>query len=509
MAATPTPTVPAGSQVEATATPLAEATPAPTATAASPGSVATQAPPADGQGAAQQPTHGCPAATMPQVTLESIGDPYFPELGNSGYEAQHYTLDLTVDMAANTISGTATIKALALQQLARFNLDFTGLTISSVSVNDKPAEHSRRGHELTITPVEALAGNDEFTVAVAYSGEPVGLSEGDKPFEIGWSRYDGGVFVASEPSGAASWYPVNDHPCDKATYTFRITVAKPYMVAANGTLKETIDNGDTATYVWESSNTMASYLTTLGISEFVREEQEGPNGLPIRNYFETEQASDATDDFEQTPRMIEFFNSIFGPYPFEAYGVYLVNYDTGFALETQTLSLFGRQHLNEPNRTPEIVAHELAHQWFGNSVSLERWQDIWLNEGFATYAQLLWMEHERGEEYLDFRVRDSYQTIANGEFPPPGKPPADDLFSPSVYLRGGLTLHALRLKVGDEAFTNTLKTYAERYKYGNATTQEFIAVAEEVTGQQLDDFFSAWLYEEKIPDIAEMGLSDE
>src|SRR4051812_11249930 len=206
--------------------------------------------------------------------------------------------------------------------------------------------------------------------------------------------------------------------------------------------------------------------------------------------------------------MIEYFNTIFGPYAFDAYGEVVADKDLPFALETQTLSLFGREFGSNGGFAEEAIVHELAHQWFGDSVSLEGWKDIWLNEGFATYASYLWFEHSQGRKVLDGRIRADYQIVAQGNFPPPGNPPVSNLFNPAVYLRGSLTLHALRLRVGDDAFFSILKTYATRYKYGNANTPEFIALAEQISGQNLDDFFNGWLYSEKMPPIPEMGLGN-
>lgn len=438
-----------------------------------------------------------------------IGDSYYPDLGNSGYDALHYTLDLEWDADSNNIAGTVTVEAQAVQNLSAFNLDFLGFEISEVKVNDISAEFDREGRELIITPSELLKKGIEFTVAVTYSGIPgedVPGREKERTFAQGWTRYDKGVFVASEPSGAAMWYPVNDHPLDKATYTFEITVPEPYVVAANGQLQQEQDNGDTVTYIWEAADAMASYLATVNIAEFIVLKDEGPGGLPIRNYVPPRLLEAFIRVHGRTPEMIEFFSEIFGPYPFEAYGVVVTDADLGFALETQTLSLFGR-------RTSEtVVAHELAHQWFGNSVSLTAWQDIWLNEGFATYASFLWAEKQFGRRTLDSQMTDLYLQIADpafiaGEFSPPASPPPDRLFNGGVYLRGAWALHALRLRVGDEKFFGILRTYYDRFKYGNVTTAEFIAVAEEISGEDLADFFQGWLYDKAIPAVPELELT--
>ena len=492
------------------------------ATATTPPGVATPTPglPPDGdpatatagpRAAAPEPeparrVQACYQMRSPEVPRGSLGDPLFPQLGNSGYDVTHYSLDLVADLAADTISGTAVLQAQALLDLAEFNLDFEGFTIRALTVNDAPAQYRRAGRELSIMPPSPLRAGQHFTVAVVYQGVPEPTDDNGAPFLVGWRHYAGGVYVASQPSGAATWYPVNDHPCDKATYTLRITVPEPYVVAANGLLQSTTDNGDTTTYVWETRNPLASYLVTVNIAEFTQQTGTGPEGLPIRNYFPQTLAADLEDDFARTPQMIELFNRLFGPYPFEAYGVVVADTDIGFALETQTLSLFGRGDSSEPGRGEIIVAHELAHQWFGDSVSLASWQDIWLNEGFATYAQWLWLEETQGRAAFDRQVRLAYSTMQQRALPPPGSPPPGGLFNAGVYLRGGLTLHVLRLRVGDDTFFRILQTYAARYHNSNATTADFIALAEEISGTELDALFAAWLYDEALPEIPEMEL---
>ena len=557
---------------------------------------------------------GVAYAQEPQAGADGLGDPLFPSLGNGGYDALHYTLDLSADLQKNTISGTVTMDAQATQALSAFNLDFWGFSINAVSVDDEPADYHRQSAELTIVPATPLAQGDRFTVSVTYSGTPRGVNVVSIPGLGGWTDYGTGAFVASEPAGAEAWYPVNDHPLDKATYTFRITVADPYVVAANGVLTQTIDHGDTSTYVWEMRQPMASYLATVDIDQFVLKTSAGPDGLLIRDYFPPDVVDSAVQTFSRTANMIAFFNDLFGPYPFDAYGVVVADTRIPFALETQTLTLFGNNEVGESGRGEMVVVHELSHQWFGDSVSLANWKDIWLNEGFATYASWLWYEHSRGPQALDSIVLQTYTSIASdtaaftlpitkqdllnllakltldeasvspyaaaqvvhmlvddpaleeqvrasiarqpggkitgqeiitfvdslpfdqvdlkgaqirtlitllglehllkegAQFPeshylPPGNPTARDLFNGGVYQRGALTLHALRLKVGDEAFFKTLRTYYDRYKYGNATTADFIAVTEEVSGQDLGDFFDAWLHDPIMPDIPEVGLS--
>jgi aminopeptidase N len=460
-----------------------------------------------------------------------IGDPYYALLGNGGYDVQHYTIELGIDVNENSIKGTTTIDAVALQDLSAFNLDFSPLTVETVTVDGQSADFAytrsdRTTGELTITPSEPLDADAEFVVEVRYSGNPGTSTDSllNMGFSTGWQHTPNGIFAASEPGGSSTWYPVNDHPSDKATYTFRLTVTPGYTALANGVLEETTTSDDGDTFVWEMRQPMASYLSTISVGEFARQEDVSPDGVLIRNYFPEEDLTRGTRAFERQGEMIDLFTDLFGDYPFEAYGVMVVDVPLGFALETQTISLFGNSALSGGIGAENVIAHELAHQWFGNMVSPARWQDIWLNEGFATYASWLWAEHDLGEDALVNIVTDTYNFLSGNElmeegvspasvrrrvsaFAVPGDPGEMRLFdSAGVYFRGALVLHALRLEVGDEAFFATLRTYLERFAYGNATVEDFIAVAEEVSGQPLDDFFQGWLYEPLLPNIPQMGL---
>ena len=495
------PTFPPTTQPRSTTAP-ATAVP-PTSTVSQP----TQTPaPATPSASATVPA---PSATAPAdaITQDSLGDPYYPQLGNGGYDVAHYNIDLAVDVERNVVSGTTTIAARAIQDLPAFNLDWEGPEPSGVTVDGVPARTSIRNGELTIAPPAALPASTIFTTTVAYRGTPDLVGPPDV-FTGGWTHYEDGIYVTSEPFGASGWFPANDHPRDKATYTFRITVPEPWIVAANGLLRDTIDQGTTTTFVWETMRPMASYLATVNIGDFVIMEETGPGGLPVRNYFPRSIAQSAAPVFAPTVEMIGYFERLFGPYPFEAYGVVVPDQELGFALETQTLSVFGRDIATaRPERVEGIVAHELAHQWFGNSVSVYNWEDIWLSEGFATLGEWLWLEHRGGKEAADEAIRATYAYFLRRSTPPPGRPPATDLFNQGVYGRGGLTLAALRLEVGDERFFQILRTYGERFRYGNASTADFVAVAEEVGGAELDTFFQGWLYETELPSIPALGLA--
>jgi aminopeptidase N len=473
--------------------------------------VPTSTPPAD-------PTETPPTEVVPptEPTLEEpvdplagstgMGDTLYPGFGNGGYDSKTYTLDITVNnVATSDLTAVTTIEAIATQDLSRFNLDFAGFEITSLTVNDEAAEFTRQGQELTITPAQVITKDKVFTIVVAYQGIPDAMVSKALPFPTGWIVYENGIFVLSEPDGAASFFPSNDHPADKAIYTIVVTVPEPFEVAANGVLEETMDNGDTTTYRFTVRDPMASYLTTININDFDTETMESEDGVPIRNYYAASLPDDINKPFARQGEMIDYFSELFGPYPFEVYGALVMDTQFGAALENQTMSIFGIDmvDLEDIEGTEAVVAHELAHQWFGDSVSVGDWSSIWLNEGFASYSEALWLEYDYGEDGLNQWVDYYYQDVkAYPEFyPPPGAPAPNDLFNGGVYIRGGLTLHALRLEVGDEAFFEILRTYYDRYKFSNAVTDDFIAVAEEVSGKDLSDFFDAWLYDEQLPPL--------
>lgn len=447
----------------------------------------------------------------PTPGSSGVGDSLYPGFGNGGYDAQHYTLDLNVsDVATSTLKGITTIEAKATQALSQFNLDFIGFNIDSIRVNGQPATYSRDGQELTITPAEAIDNGESFTVEVAYNGAPEQITSVAIPVLTGWVRFDGGSFVLSEPDGAANYYPVNDHPLDKASYTFRVTVPEPYEAVANGVLTQTIDNGTSTTYVYEARDPMASYLTTVDISQFTLQTDQSSVGVPIRNYFAEGIPENLLKPFERQPEMISFFSNIFGPYPFDVYGAVVMNTRTGSALETQTLSIFGLDQLGRAS-TEETIAHEASHQWFGNSVSLADWRDIWLNESFATYSQGLWVEYSQGNAAYQDWIQGEYDYVSENleDLVPPGEPPADDLFNSGVYDWGALGLHALRETVGDDAFFDTLKTYYDRFKDGNVRASDFIQVAEDVSGQDLGSLFDRWFYSETLAALPEPDATSD
>lgn len=436
----------------------------------------------------------------PAARADGIGDSYYPTLGNSGYDVSRYLIKLEVDPQANTINGSTEIDATATEPLNSFNLDLQGLTVDSVTVNGNPAQFSRAEDELIITPAQPLAINERFLVEVEYHGTPERRAVDQIGIAIGWSHSpSGAINMWGEPAAAASWFPNNNHPRDKAAYRFEITVPQPWIVAANGSLLETTEANGKDTFIWEMDEPMATYLATINIDRYDLVTASGPDGIVIRNYFPQDFPLEERASYDIIPEVLEFFIGLFGPYPFDEYGVVVASQtglcdEASLALEAQTLSI------HCPIMSFEyVIVHEAAHQWFGDSVSLENWQDIWLKEGFSTYSEWLW-ESKNGPDVIA-QIARNYQDFDFDTPFPVAKPSPNDLYSVESYFGGAVVLQALREDVGEEAFFDILRIYAERYRYSHAGTDEFIAIATEIAGRDMTGFFEAWVYGAQLPKL--------
>jgi hypothetical protein len=440
-------------------------------------------------------------SSTPRPGSPGVGDEYYPGAGNGGYDVLHYDISLDVEMEKGAVEATVLLDATATHSLSSFNLDLVGLEVESVQVGEKQATFSRDGQELTITPSEPIEAGSRFSVSIEYSGIPgptpdpavqaIGLPG------TGWYKTNSGIYVISECVGASGWLPCNDHPSDKATFTFRVTVPTGYVVAANGLLITESEEGASRTFVWKASDPMATYLATIDIAPFEVRIEEGPGGIPLRLYHPIGASKRELAAFDRTKEMLNFFSERFGPYPFEAFGG-VVSYEMiGGALETQTIPVYSR-YVGE-----QTVVHEVAHMWFGDCVGVEQWKDMWLNEGFAVYAEWMWRERDDGPAALGNAVKLTYRRVRRGGTGPPVSPGTRGLFGQSTYGRGPLVLHALRTKVGDETFFKILRAWVEENFNDTATTDDFVELCNRVHGEDLSPLFAAWLYGERVPEVPE------
>ena len=399
---------------------------------------------------------------------------------------------------------------------------------ADVAVRGSTAEWSRtHHHELVVTPSHPLREHTHFTTVVRYQGVPEPLTiPGTTDEPMGFIPTSDGAVIAGEPEVAATWFPVNDHPLDKAQYTFIMTVPSGLKAVANGRLMNHHTSHGLSTWRWRERETMASSLATATIGHFRTESYVTQSGLRIYNaidpslYFQPSNPDDPTspsmgqvaqDTFRLIPKQLRFLSSIFGPYPFDDAGGIADNAGIHFALENQTRPIYPPRWLFDPFVATIVQAHELAHEWFGDSVSVHHWKDLWLNEGFATYTEWLWLGHVFGAPNFPRHVfNDLYANIgANRHFwdVVVADPTRRNLFSDPVYTRGAMTLEALRERVGDNAFFQILRSWASSHAGSTGSTPQFIRLAERISGADLDSLFNEWLYTPAKPDLSGAALA--
>ncbi|MET9515379.1 M1 family metallopeptidase [Streptomyces sp. NPDC002994] len=431
-----------------------------------------------------------------------VRDPYFPRLGNGGYDVQHYAL--TLDYApergdrggsAGRLTGTAEITARATQDLSAFNLDLHGLDVSSATVEGAEAAVSRAGNELTLRPDSDLTEGETFTTVVRYSGNPATITDADDSQE-GWLTTVDGAVALGQPTGSMAWFPGNHHPSDKASYDITVTVPKGLKAISNGELKsERGAKGGRTAFAWHSGEPMASYLATVAIGAYETKTSRTPSGVPVYTAVDPTVAKGSAKVLATVPDVMEWGVKNFGPYPFSSTGAIVERgNDSAYALETQTKPVFP----GAPDQG--LLVHELAHQWFGNSVTPESWRDMWLNEGFATYAEWMWAE-DFDNIPVGASFRRAFGAKANWAFPPANPPTAAHISDEPVYGRGAMVIHKIREAVGDDAFFDIVRGWTAAHRHGNASTDDFTAYVERKSGKDLKDVWDTWLYGQDKPSV--------
>ncbi|WP_458249402.1 M1 family metallopeptidase [Streptomyces sp. MAI_2237] len=439
---------------------------------------------------------------------ETLGDTVFPALGNDGYRVSDYHLDLAYDATTKLVEATATLRIRATQPLSRFSLDCLGLDVHAVRVGGRTASFEQADEKLRITPARPLPDKARVTVCVEYTADPARALP-----HTAWVVTPDGFAICPQPNSAHTVFPCNDHPSDKADFTFRVTVPDGLRGVASGLLcgTESLDGGRTA-YTYESREPMATELVQITVGDYVVKERPGPHGLPLRDIVPTARAAALEPALALTPGLVEWIEQRLGAFPFETYGLLPCNSDSPTAfdftgLETQTLTLYKPNFLlQEEKKIGSHMMHELVHSWFGNLVSPANWADLWLNEGHADYYGLLY-RYERGWTdslgYSTFEDRMKWTYGVGDQWRhdsgPVAAPNEVNLFDNQRYTGGVLVLYALRQVVGEDVFHAIERAFLDRYRNSSATTDDYIAVASEVSGQDLTGFLRDWLYGTKTP----------
>ncbi len=432
-------------------------------------------------------------------------DPYFPDNGDPRYRVHRYEITLDYRPGPNRLSGTARINAIAGRgALGEFFLNLADFRIGRVRVDGRQAQYTHRGGRLRVRPAKSVRGGAAFTVEVHWSGNPKPVNS---PWGgIGWEELGDGALVASQPVGAPSWFPCNDRPVDKASYLLSVTVPSAYSVVTGGRLLTRTTRASTTTWVYEQSAPTSSYLVGLAIGKYqtVLLGDLGPGGVPQHGHIPAELLPLFSRDFARQPAMMELFQEVFGPYPFDEYAVVVTEEELDVPVEAQGLSLFGVNHVDGARGSERLVAHELAHQWFGNSVSVADWRHIWLNEGLAKYAEWLWSERSGGRSA--HQLASAAYRLLSGlpqdlRLADPGR---KSMFDDRLYERGGVVIHAVRCLLGDAAFFPMLRGWAGLHRGGAVTTSTFVAHVGRFAAEPVDEFFDAWVYEGALPAFPSM-----
>lgn len=429
-------------------------------------------------------------------------DSYTPGVGTPDLHIDHYDIDLDYRIGPNRLSGRARLTGRVLTETTAILLDLTGMRVTKASVNGRKVRFASRAGKLRLT-TEPLARNQPVRIDIAYTGNPqpaIG-TWGD----IGWEELEDGVLVAGQPIGASTWFPCNDHPSNKATFRITVLTESEYTVVSNGDLVEKVRRAGRTAWTFQSGTPLATYLATVQIGRY----RQGPIAVPLNSapspvplgLFAAEHWNRAALRLPVQHDMMNAFIELFGPYPFDRYDVVVTNEELEIPLESQPLSVLGPNHLGPEWESERLIAHELAHQWFGNSLTPRQWSDIWLNEGFACYAEWLWSEASGRMSADEWALR-WYESLAVSPqdivLADPGGP---GMFDDRVYKRGALFLHALRVNLGDAVFFDGVREWTTRYRHGSVDTAEFIAHFTRIAGRSIAEVVDPWLFHTALPQL--------
>ncbi|MGW1721358.1 M1 family metallopeptidase [Streptomyces sp. NPDC002306] len=442
-------------------------------------------------------------SAIPSPGAAGIGDPLMPLDGNGGYTVRHYTLAFDWRAPRTPFAAEATVDATATQALSRFDLDFAGNTLHTVTVDGAPAAFARDGDELVVTPAKPIPQGRAFTVRVAYTADPTQRRRRDDAIaEYGWVPTPDGTVLYAQPDGAKMVFPANDHPSLRAPVTFRVTTPPGLSAVANGRLVERVSRPDgRVRWTYDSEQPVAAQLIQLAIGKFAFVDSTGPRGLPVRDVVPDGLVADTEEYRSLTPGHLAWLEQRLGPYPFRRYGVLVGDTDLPVALESQSLSVVPRADLlGDRVGAERNLVHELAHHWTGDSVAIRRWSDLWLSEGHARFYERLYSATHGGVA-LEDAMRDAYEQHDQWRHDDgaPAEPTEPTLFRQMRYDGSALVLYALREKVGEQAFDRIERAWVTKYQGRAAGTRDFVALASTVAGEDLAPFLTPWLYGPSTP----------
>ncbi|RMF69554.1 MAG: T9SS C-terminal target domain-containing protein [Calditrichaeota bacterium] len=415
-------------------------------------------------------------------------------------DVTYYRLELAIDPSAKQLSGEVTIRAVSLvDDLQEVTLDlFNNMAVAEVR-SGQSLSYLHKSNKLTVTLSHAYGVGEIVELRVVYAGQPM-LAGGFASFDFDTHAGKPIISTLSEPFGAPTWWPCKDDPADKAdSVDVVVTVPGSLFVASNGRLLDVATNPDgTKTYFWAERYPISTYLVSVAITNYAIFSDTFRYGdgqsMPVDFFVYPEHLSAAQEDFSVTVPMLEYYSTLFGLYPFVKEKYAMAEFPWAGAMEHQTCTSYGSGLVRGDHRYDWVVGHELSHQWFGDLVTMKFWSHIWLNEGFASYAEALWSEHVGGEEAYHNYI-DSFDL---GPFPTSvfvyDSTDVAALFSRTVYDKGAWVLHMLRHVMGDDAFFSALQQYNQTYAFRNATTENFRDVCEASYGHDLDWFFQQWVY---------------
>jgi aminopeptidase N len=424
-----------------------------------------------------------------------VADPIYPDRGSPGIDVLHYGLDLAWAPASKTLTGTATLHLRATRDLSALSVDFSGgYAVGSVTLDAAEVRPARAADKLTLPA--ALRSGQNATLRVSYHGTPevTGAPTGRSDFATLGLRVtsDGSLWTMQEPFGAFTWYPVNDHPSDKALYDIAITVPDGWSGIASGTPDGVSGN----TFRYTSTDPVASYLTTLAVGRYSKETATGPRGLPLTYWYVNGRDADLMRVARNSPRYLEWIEARFGPYPFPTAGLVIV--PSTSAMETQQMVTIGP--MNNPAADDldayreGVLVHEYLHHWFGNTVTTSSWESLWLNEGWTMYGQYLFETERDGVSLVTWeRAMRETDAALRKRFGPPGKADPADFGRSNMYSCPALMLHQIRELIGEEAFFGLARAWVTEHKNTVQGRASFTAFVNRHTGRDLTGLIDEWL----------------